>query len=319
MPRPGGEVGPWLRRLSDAAVAADRAGIDALVIRRSDTVGIRRSDAVGPAALEPTGVLAALAPRTTGIGLIAEASPASHEPYHLARELATLDIMSGGRAGVLLDPRPDTVERAAGPETPEAHRRTDERRCSQEYRRADEYRRAEEYLGVLAGLWDSFDDDAFVHDRASGVYFRTDGMHRLDHDGPHYQVAGPLNIARPPQGHPVTLAAWNTPADAPGAPDYHVTDRPVPSRTPRIAPLSVATEPSGETVERVRRLLHEERPAGLLIDLPGGPAALELFVGRTLPMLREHRLVSGPSRGARTLRRRLGLDRPADRSVRRTA
>ncbi|MFJ4526296.1 LLM class flavin-dependent oxidoreductase [Streptomyces sp. NPDC088810] len=114
--------------------------------------------------------------------------------YHLARELATLDIMSGGRAGLLLDPQPDATERATGllvrQEAPAARRR------------------AEEYLGVLQGLWDSFDDDAFVHDRATGVCFRADGMHPLDHDGPHYRVAGPLNIARPPQGHPVTLAAW---------------------------------------------------------------------------------------------------------------
>ncbi|MEU1013427.1 LLM class flavin-dependent oxidoreductase [Streptomyces sp. NPDC005890] len=296
-PLPASEAGLWLRRLSDAAVGADRAGVEALVIRRND--------AVGSAALEPTGVLAAIAPRTTGIGLVAEASPVSHEPYHLARELATLDIMSGGRAGLLLDPQPDATERAT---------------CLLVRQGAPAARRrAEEYLGVLQGLWDSFDDDAFVHDRATGVYFRAHGMHPLDHDGPHYRVAGPLNIARPPQGHPVTLAAWGTCADPAGLPDYQITNRPTPSRTPRIAPLSLAAEPPEDTVARIRRLLHEERPTGLLIDLLGGPASLEFFAARTLPMLREHGLVPCASRAARTLRSRLGLERPADRPARRSA
>ncbi|MFE9632377.1 LLM class flavin-dependent oxidoreductase [Streptomyces sp. NPDC006463] len=289
-----GGAGSWLRRLSDAAVRADRAGIDALVIRRSG--------AAGSAALEPATVLAAIAPRTTGIGLIAEASPASHEPYHLAREVATLDIMSGGRAGVLLDLRPDATERAAG---------LPARQDAQEA-----WQRAQEYLSVLAGLWDSFDDDAFVHDRASGTYFRSDGMHRTDHEGRYYKVAGPLNIARPPQGHPVTLATWVTSAEAPHVPDYHLTDHPCASRRPRIAPLPLAAEAPDETVERVRRLLLGERPAGLLVEMPGGPASLELFATRTLPMLREHGLVSGAPRGARTLRERLALERPLDRASR---
>ncbi|MFJ4953073.1 LLM class flavin-dependent oxidoreductase [Streptomyces sp. NPDC088760] len=225
--------------------------------------------------------------------------------YHLARELATLDIMSGGRAGLPLDPQPDATERATGllvrQEAPAARRR------------------AEEYLGVHQGLWDSFDDDAFVHDRATGVCFRADGMHPLDHDGPHYRVAGPLNIAAPPQGHPVTLAAWGPTADRAGLPDYQVTNRPTPSRTLRIAPLSLAAEPPEDTVARIRRLLHEERPTGLLIDLLGGPASLEFFAARTLPMLREHGLAPCASRAARTLRSRLGLEQPADRPARRSA
>jgi FMN-dependent oxidoreductase (nitrilotriacetate monooxygenase family) len=75
---------------------------------------------------------------------------------------------------------------------------------------ADRYERAEEFFDVVTGLWDSWEDDAFVRDKASGLYFHPEKVHALNHRGKHLSVAGPLNIARPPQGHPVIAQAGSS-------------------------------------------------------------------------------------------------------------
>jgi hypothetical protein len=72
---------------------------------------------------------------------------------------------------------------------------------------ADRYGRAEKFAAVVNGLWDSWDEDAFIRDKASGVYYDTINMHVLNHRGPHFSVPGPLNVARPPQGRPVLVHA----------------------------------------------------------------------------------------------------------------
>ncbi|WP_163335092.1 LLM class flavin-dependent oxidoreductase, partial [Enterobacter hormaechei] len=74
----------------------------------------------------------------------------------------------------------------------------------------DRYERAGEYIDVVTGLWDSWEDDAFVRDRASGRYFDPAKVHQLDHRGKHFKVRGPLNIPRPPQGHPVVIQAGSS-------------------------------------------------------------------------------------------------------------
>lgn len=149
--------------------------------------------------LEPLTVLSALAAVTERIGLIGTASSTYNQPYTLARAFASLDHLSRGRAGWnVVTSLIDAEARNFGADSHLAH--------------ADRYRRADEFLEVVYGLWDSFDDDAFEWDAATGRAFREDGIHRLDHAGEFFRVAGPLNIARAPQGRPVIAQAGASPA-----------------------------------------------------------------------------------------------------------
>ncbi|KAF1071799.1 MAG: Nitrilotriacetate monooxygenase component A [Pseudomonas citronellolis] len=146
---------------------------------------------------DPLLLLAALAPVTERIGLVATLSTSYNDPYLLARRFATLDHLSGGRAGWNLvtsatDQEALNFSRAQLPE------------------HAQRYRQAEEFIDVARGLWDSFADDAFIRDRATGRYFDPAGLHTLEHRGEHYQVRGPLNQPRPPQGHPLLVQAGSS-------------------------------------------------------------------------------------------------------------
>jgi FMN-dependent oxidoreductase (nitrilotriacetate monooxygenase family) len=143
---------------------------------------------------EPTTLLGALAAATSHIGLIATASTTYNEPYHLARTFASLDHISGGRAGWnVVTSLNDGEALNFGLDAHLDH--------------ATRYARAEEFFDVVTGLWDSFEDDAFVHDQESGIYFDEAKLHALNHHGEYLNVAGPLNIARPPQGRPVIVQA----------------------------------------------------------------------------------------------------------------
>ena len=143
---------------------------------------------------DPLTLLPALAMVTERIGLIATASTTYNDPYHVARKFASLDHISGGRAGwnVVTTSNPDAA-RNFGREDHMAH---DAR-----------YDRAREFFDVVTGLWDSWADDAFIRDVDSGVFFDPDRLHVLDHRGPHFNVRGPLNVARPVQGWPVIVQA----------------------------------------------------------------------------------------------------------------
>ncbi|WP_375387153.1 LLM class flavin-dependent oxidoreductase [uncultured Amnibacterium sp.] len=148
-------------------------------------------------AFEPLTALSALAPLTERIGLLGTVSTSYSQPYTVARALASLDHLSGGRAGWnVVTSLNDAEARNFGADAHLAH--------------ADRYRRAEEFFDVVAGLWDSFDDDAVTRDVESGRYFDPDGLHRLDHDGEFFRVAGPLNIRRPIQGRPVIAQAGSS-------------------------------------------------------------------------------------------------------------
>ena len=144
--------------------------------------------------LEPLTLLSALAVTTSRIGLVATVSTTYSEPYNTARALSSIDHISSGRAGwnVVTGSSPD----AAANFSRGKHPPQDER-----------YAIAEEYVGVVKGLWDSWEDGAFVGDKASGVYMDTGKMHVLNHAGPRFSVKGPLNSSRPPQGHPVIFQA----------------------------------------------------------------------------------------------------------------
>ncbi|VWB30241.1 monooxygenase [Burkholderia pseudomultivorans] len=147
---------------------------------------------------EPLTVLSALAAATRKIGLAGTISTSYSEPFTVARQLASLDAISGGRAGwnVVTTPLEGTALNFGKTHPDHALR----------------YEIADEYLSVVQGLWDSWDDDAFVRDRATGRFFDRAKLHTLDHRGRFFQVAGPLNIQRSPQGQPVIFQAGSSDA-----------------------------------------------------------------------------------------------------------
>jgi FMN-dependent oxidoreductase (nitrilotriacetate monooxygenase family) len=147
--------------------------------------------------LEPVTALGALAVSTSRIGLIATASTTYSEPYNLARQYASLDHMSAGRVGwnIVTSWAADAARNYNG---------------SGQMSHADRYERAEEFVQVVSALWDSWADDAIVDDRESGQYARREKIRAIDHVGPHYRVAGPLNVPRSPQGRPVFVQAGSS-------------------------------------------------------------------------------------------------------------
>jgi FMN-dependent oxidoreductase (nitrilotriacetate monooxygenase family) len=143
---------------------------------------------------EPITILSALAAVTSKIGLVGTLTVSYSEPFNVARQFASLDHISGGRAGwnVVTSWLGDTAANFSKTEHP-AH----------EVR----YRIAAEYLDVVQGLWDSWEDDAHVADKRTGVFVDPEKLHRLDHNGEFFQVRGPLNIKRSRQGQPVVFQA----------------------------------------------------------------------------------------------------------------
>jgi len=165
---------------------------DHLAVLNMPVEALQRSHTV--TSFEPFTLLSALAGATERIGLVATASTTFDEPFHVARRFASLDHISGGRAGwnIVTTSNPDAALNFGR---------------SEHVEHAERYDRAREFYDVVTGLWDSFADDAFVRDAASGVFFDPARMHVLDHRGPNLSVRGPLNIARPPQGWPVIVQA----------------------------------------------------------------------------------------------------------------
>ena len=143
---------------------------------------------------EPLTLLAVLAAHTSHIGLAATLSTTYSDPFTIARQFASIDHISGGRAGwnIVTSPLEGSALNYSKPEHPEHDLR---------------YRMAHEFVEVTKGLWDSWEDDAFVFDKEAGVFFDPAKMHRLDHKGEFFSVQGPLNIARSKQGRPVLIQA----------------------------------------------------------------------------------------------------------------
>ena len=144
--------------------------------------------------LEPLTLLAALAPMTQHIGLVTTASTTYNEPYHIARKFASLDHISGGRAGWNIVT--SWSQQEAWNFSRDTHLDYDTR-----------YDRAREFVDVVTGLWDSWEPDAFLHDKASGRFYDPAKLHVLNHKGPHFQVRGPLNAKATPQGRPILVQA----------------------------------------------------------------------------------------------------------------
>jgi FMN-dependent oxidoreductase (nitrilotriacetate monooxygenase family) len=147
--------------------------------------------------LEPVTLLPALAALTTHIGLIATVTTTYNEPYSVARRFATIDHISKGRAGWNLVT--SQIEDESWNFGREHHMEHGLR-----------YERAGEFYDVVAGLWDSWEEDALVLDKASGQYFDAAKLHFLNHDGKHFKVRGPLNVTRTPQGRPVVAQAGSS-------------------------------------------------------------------------------------------------------------
>lgn len=147
--------------------------------------------------LEPLTLLSALATATSRIGLVGTLTTSYNDPFNVARRFASLDLISKGRAGwnVVTSGDAGTAGNFSLPE----HFDYDTR-----------YRRAVEFLDVTRGLWSSWGEGALVRDRATGQFLDPDKLHRLDHRGEFFQVTGPLNVQRSPQGEPVIFQAGDS-------------------------------------------------------------------------------------------------------------
>ncbi|MEO3475380.1 LLM class flavin-dependent oxidoreductase [Roseomonas sp. CAU 1739] len=309
-----------------AAHAAEAGGFDFLCLPER-------------AGLDPIALSAGLAAVTEHVGLIPACSAPFHQPYNLARRLGSIDHISRGRLGWLLQPTPSTQEAEhfgnlplAMPEVAAA--------------------RAAELAQVVAGLWDSWDDDAFTRDKASGLYFDRSRFHWLDHQGTHYKVRGPLDTARPPQGRPPLMVNGGNPiADAfaaAAAEVLHIVPRHLnEARSMRaaltrsladhgrppgalrilagITPASSIVEPGplqlAETPSMIAALMAEWCSSGavdgFVIHLPDTAEAIGTFAAQVMPALRQRQLRPDGPRGM--LRDRLGLAPAPSRHAHRAA
>jgi FMN-dependent oxidoreductase (nitrilotriacetate monooxygenase family) len=148
---------------------------------------------------EPTTLISVLSACTTHLGLGATVSTSFSEPYNVARIFASIDHISGGRAAwnVVTSSQPRAALNFGGDE-----------HLAHEPR----YERAQEFVDVVRGLWDCWDDGAIVADKATGHYIDASKVRALDHKGRFFQVKGPINMARCPQGHPVIIQAGGSPS-----------------------------------------------------------------------------------------------------------
>jgi FMN-dependent oxidoreductase (nitrilotriacetate monooxygenase family) len=260
------ESGTVFAQAVEVARTAERGKFDLLFLADSAAVSVHGSPQsrgrMGKTVkFEPITLLSAIAAVTSRLGLVATCSSTYNEPYTLARQFASLDQISGGRAGWNLVTSNNEAEAFNhGREQHAAH--------------ADRYDRAAEFADVVNGLWDSWDTDAFIRDKASGVNFDPAKMHVLNHRGKHFRVRGPLNVARSPQGRPVLVQA--------GASD---TGRDLAARLAELVftaqtTLEQAKEFYGDVMARVTRF---GRSARDLKIMPG----LYPVVGRTAAEARE--------------------------------
>jgi FMN-dependent oxidoreductase (nitrilotriacetate monooxygenase family) len=189
-----------LQHYIDITKRAEAAKMDAIFL--ADNQGMRGGppEVVGRVAqyvagFEPLTLLSALVPVTSRIGLISTASTTYNYPYQIARKFASLDHLSAGRSGWNIV--------TSGTATREA-----ENFGTQEHPEHDlRYERAAEFVEVCRGLWDSWDDDAFVRDKDRGIFSDMSKLHVLNHHGKFFDVRGPLNVPRCPQGYPLHVQA----------------------------------------------------------------------------------------------------------------
>ena len=171
--------------LFDSIFLADQLALDGDVGR------------AGRSWLEPITALAALATSTRHIGLIATASTTYNEPYNLARRFASIDLISKGRVGwnIVTTAGKDAAQNFGLDDVPEHQHR---------------YERATEFVDVCLKLWDSWEDDFLIGDKAKGLFADAAKVHAIDHAGRFFRVRGPLNVPPTPQGHPLLVQAGSS-------------------------------------------------------------------------------------------------------------
>lgn len=178
------------------AEIAERGKLDAVFLgdspALSDNVKFRPQEALDPIALY--GALSAV---TTHIGLAATISTSFNEPYNVARKVASIDLLSGGRVGWnIVTTSSENAALNYGLDGILAH--------------SDRYRRAEDFVQVVKKLWDSWGEDAIIDDRDSGLYAHADRIHKIFHQGEFFKVRGPLTVPSSPQGRPVLIQAGSS-------------------------------------------------------------------------------------------------------------
>lgn len=308
---------------------AEDAGFDFALL--ADLHGARPRDALSSTAtpFEPTTLVATLATRLPRIGLLAAAATFQHEPYNLARRIASVDQISQGRSGWLAVPS------------------------------AGQSARDREYVDLVRALWDSFEDDAFIYDKQNARFFEPGKMHVLSHQGEHFSVRGPLNVNRSPQGRPVIaqlLTAENYALAAEFGEVVLLQETSAQRTVEAVRQFEAALKVAGRSRGDVRLLSNvvpfaaatremaqaqydslqstdSDVPAGLVpigsfnevadtlqtwqtaakIDgftiLPPTSSAAEAFVADVVPELRKRRLLE--QKPGKTLRSHLGLTRPS--------
>jgi alkanesulfonate monooxygenase SsuD/methylene tetrahydromethanopterin reductase-like flavin-dependent oxidoreductase (luciferase family) len=310
---------PEFDRLARFVQKAEAAGLDMVVI--ADSAPASGSDSANrQVPFEATTLLAALATVTSRIGLVAAASTVAHQPYNLARRLASLDIISHGRAGwnatMVADPR-----EAANFSRPEGFSHDDFRR------------RAAEYIGIVQGLWNGWDADALLFDKSGGRFHDPEKMHLLDHKGEFFSVRGPLNVARSPQDTPVLVLYGLSEQDmdvAAGTADVILLDeRPAEDTKARyddlkrrvaafgrhpnavkmltnVAPITDGTNRPTVVANTLEAWFQSKNCDGFNFQIPAQLSVLDDFVDLILPELRRRGLFRERYRGA-TLRSHLAL------------
>lgn len=188
-PRSALDIGHFVR----LAQLAEAAHFDSVFLA-DGSVAMGGGEFRSPGQFEPLTILTAIAAATERIGLIATASTTYNEPYALARRLASVDHVSGGRVGWNIVTSA-TQEEAANFSLAERPLQ------------ATRYERADEFLDVAKKLWDSWGDDLFLGDKERGRWGDPSALRPIDHRGEHFQVAGPLNVPRPVQGYPLLVQA----------------------------------------------------------------------------------------------------------------
>ncbi|WP_454793351.1 LLM class flavin-dependent oxidoreductase [Mycolicibacterium lutetiense] len=185
-----------VKHFQGLAQLAERGKLDSVFFADGLAVGPRVKHNT-QAIFEPITLLTAMATITEHVGLIATATTGYIEPYTLARSFASLDHISGGRAGwnIVTSAGEDEAANFGVDGIPD---------------HAGRYRRATEFVDVATALWDSWEDDALVLDEASGTFADTERVHRIDHDGEHFKVRGPLNTPRSVQGRPLLVQAGSS-------------------------------------------------------------------------------------------------------------
>lgn len=284
-PRSNPELAVTAGHYVNIAQIAERGGLDSVFFADSVSVG-RNLRFNGHTNLEPITLVSAIAACTERIGLIVTASTTYGEPFTVARQFASLDHISSGRAGWNIVTSADRDEalnfnRLA----PLPH--------------AERYARATEFVQVVRALWDSWQDGARVMDKAGAVAVDTDRVHPIDHAGGWFTVRGPLNVARPPQGHPMLVQAGSSDTGR----DYAA----------RFADAVFTAQPTLSGARSFYRDLKERaagygRDPGQVVILPG----VVPFVGSTEAearrLLNELAELTNPEYGRAQLSRMLEID-----------